>query len=106
MRRRRGARRRGRGGPGDAGVSSRCIKSVWWGEFTQLTPRGSVALPSAFYGAAEHVASNEGKDDRMAPDQAYCRYSGTRSSSHAAAVVSQSSLPGGFTSRGQPGGTY
>lgn len=37
---------------------------------------------------------------------ACCRYSGTRSSSQATAVVSQSWMPGAFTSEGQPGDTY
>jgi hypothetical protein len=50
------------------------------------------------------MPDDEGEDDGMPPHGGVLAVLRTRSSSQAAAVVSQSWMPGGFTSGGQPGG--
>lgn len=80
------------------------VDHMGWDQLAKLGPGGPVTLTGSLDCPVEHVAGDVRQSDGMPPYCGYWRYSGRRSSSHAAALASQSLLPGGLTAVGQPDG--
>jgi hypothetical protein len=74
-------------------------------DLTQLGAGGPVPLPGAFHGAAEYMAGDDGQDVGVPAHRGVEAVLGNQVE-EIAALASQSSLPGGLTASGQPGGTY
>ena len=70
-------------------------------QLAKLAPSGPVTLTGPLNCPVEHVAGDERQNDGMPPNRGVLADPGRRSSSHAAALASHSSLPGGLTAVGQ-----